>query len=162
MLLKSRASLTCFRACFLPGRAKDLSAPRYSFSIEDKDVFALPKPLTTNPETERHIKAELNHLRRRSDGFEFRKETFKFRLLIDYNSFIILNEISLAALDIIRTKKTVKFQTLFSFIYFEKLTCLPLHIMSLVQQMSKFSNFITAHFNSNLGHQPASEYKTLL
>jgi len=29
MLLKSRASATCFRACFLPGRAKDLSAPRY-------------------------------------------------------------------------------------------------------------------------------------
>jgi len=29
MLLKSRAPLTCFRACFLPGRAKDLSAPRY-------------------------------------------------------------------------------------------------------------------------------------
>jgi len=28
MLLKSRASLTCFRACFFPGRAKDLSAPR--------------------------------------------------------------------------------------------------------------------------------------
>jgi len=27
MLLKSRESLTCFRACFLPGRAKDLSAP---------------------------------------------------------------------------------------------------------------------------------------
>ena len=25
MLLKSLASLTCFRACFLPGRAKDLS-----------------------------------------------------------------------------------------------------------------------------------------
>ena len=29
MLLKSRASLTCFQASFLPGRAKDLSAPRY-------------------------------------------------------------------------------------------------------------------------------------
>ena len=29
LLLKSRASLTRFRACFLPGRAKDLSAPRY-------------------------------------------------------------------------------------------------------------------------------------
>jgi len=28
MLLKSRASLTCFRASFHPGRAKDLSAPR--------------------------------------------------------------------------------------------------------------------------------------
>ena len=27
MLLKSRASLKCFRACFLPGRVKDLSAP---------------------------------------------------------------------------------------------------------------------------------------
>ena len=25
---KKRASLTCFRVCFLPGRAKDLSAPR--------------------------------------------------------------------------------------------------------------------------------------
>jgi len=29
MLLKSRASLICFRICFIPGRAKDLSAPRY-------------------------------------------------------------------------------------------------------------------------------------
>ena len=29
MLLKSRASLACFRACFLPGRAKDLSASLY-------------------------------------------------------------------------------------------------------------------------------------
>jgi len=29
MLLKSRASLQCFRACLLPGRAKDLSAPLY-------------------------------------------------------------------------------------------------------------------------------------
>jgi len=29
MLLKSRASLTCFRTCFLRGRAKALSAPRY-------------------------------------------------------------------------------------------------------------------------------------
>ena len=29
MLLKSRASLIMLRACFLPGRTKDLSAPRY-------------------------------------------------------------------------------------------------------------------------------------
>jgi len=29
MLLKSRASLLCFQDCFLPGRAKDVSAPRY-------------------------------------------------------------------------------------------------------------------------------------
>ena len=33
MLLKSRASLTCFRACFLPGRAKDLSAPQYAHCL---------------------------------------------------------------------------------------------------------------------------------
>ena len=30
MLLKSYASMTCLRAFFLPGRAKDLSAPRVS------------------------------------------------------------------------------------------------------------------------------------
>ena len=29
MLLKSRASLACFGACFPPDRAKDLSAPLY-------------------------------------------------------------------------------------------------------------------------------------
>jgi len=29
ILLKLRWSLTCFRASFLPGRAKDLPAPRY-------------------------------------------------------------------------------------------------------------------------------------
>jgi len=34
MLLKLRASLTLFRACFLPGRAKDLSAPRYIGRLE--------------------------------------------------------------------------------------------------------------------------------
>jgi len=33
MLLKSRATLACFRACFLPGWDKDLSAPRYLFKI---------------------------------------------------------------------------------------------------------------------------------
>jgi len=32
MLLKSRKSLIFFRACFLPGRVKDLSAPTYSYS----------------------------------------------------------------------------------------------------------------------------------
>ena len=29
ILFKPCASLTCFRACFFPGRARDLSAPRY-------------------------------------------------------------------------------------------------------------------------------------
>ena len=32
MLLKSRASLTCFRACFFPFLANDLSAPRHVVS----------------------------------------------------------------------------------------------------------------------------------
>jgi len=31
-LLKSRASITCFQACFVPGRAKDLLAPQYSYA----------------------------------------------------------------------------------------------------------------------------------
>ena len=38
MLLKSRASLTCFRSCFLPGRANDLSAPRYSVTEQHPAV----------------------------------------------------------------------------------------------------------------------------
>ena len=42
MLLKSHASLTCFRACFLPGRAKDLSAPRYLFSYWSVSIQSLP------------------------------------------------------------------------------------------------------------------------
>ena len=45
-MLKSRASLTCFRACFLPGRAKDLSAPRYMRSC----YYAVPD-LRTNVAT---------------------------------------------------------------------------------------------------------------
>jgi len=35
LMLKLRATLTCFRACSLPGRAKDLSAPLV-FSISRK------------------------------------------------------------------------------------------------------------------------------
>ena len=38
--LKSRVSLSCFRACFLPGRANDLTAPRYiSYDQLTVDVF---------------------------------------------------------------------------------------------------------------------------
>jgi len=48
ILLKSRASLTCFRACFLPGRAKDLSATRVymkhiklgTVSIKEETVYS--------------------------------------------------------------------------------------------------------------------------
>jgi len=44
ILLKSRVSLTYFRASFLPGRAKDLSAPRYSDQATDwisEELFRL-------------------------------------------------------------------------------------------------------------------------
>ena len=39
ILFKSRASLTCFRACFLPGRARDLSAPRYLCVLFPRSPF---------------------------------------------------------------------------------------------------------------------------
>ena len=47
MLLKSRASVTCFRVCFLPGWANDLAASPYYkcvFHIPDKKqtIFHLP------------------------------------------------------------------------------------------------------------------------
>jgi len=40
MSLKSRASLTCFRASFLPGGAKELSAPRYINGIHNRPFYA--------------------------------------------------------------------------------------------------------------------------
>jgi len=48
MLLKSRASLTCFRACFLPGRGKDLSAPRY-FPLKQYHNFAIHAYIPATP-----------------------------------------------------------------------------------------------------------------
>jgi len=58
MLLKSRASLTCFRACFLPVRAKDLSAPRVQSIYQptkagNKIQFITNKPL--------HVSAPVCH-----------------------------------------------------------------------------------------------------
>ena len=40
MLLKSRASLTCFRACFLLGLDKDLSAPLYTSFTQHISVLS--------------------------------------------------------------------------------------------------------------------------
>ena len=48
MLLKSRGSLTCFRACFLPGLAKDLSAPRYYNSFSFLPHLSHPSCLRTD------------------------------------------------------------------------------------------------------------------
>jgi len=39
MLLKSRASLTCFRAYFLPGRAKNLSALYVGIQSKMKCIY---------------------------------------------------------------------------------------------------------------------------
>jgi hypothetical protein len=53
ILLKSRASLTCFRACFLPGQTKDLSAPGINIGLPPK----LPNLLSVRYElTEIYIK----------------------------------------------------------------------------------------------------------
>jgi len=58
MLLISRASLTCFRACFLPGWAKDLSTPRvrrisvkyadHYMNTKAESVFLLTLQILTN------------------------------------------------------------------------------------------------------------------
>ena len=42
MLLKSRATLTCFRPCFLSGRAKDLSTPRYLWVVHAEQILHPP------------------------------------------------------------------------------------------------------------------------
>ena len=39
MLFKSRVSLTCFRACFLPGWAMELSAPQYVYRDRAHERF---------------------------------------------------------------------------------------------------------------------------
>jgi len=55
MLLKSRASLTCFRACFLPGRAKDLSAPRYKYKLQQLVCVKESKKMTKYSELEAKV-----------------------------------------------------------------------------------------------------------
>ena len=46
MLLKSRASLTFFRACFLPGRAKDLSTRRVLLqTVQNNNIKIFDKKL---------------------------------------------------------------------------------------------------------------------
>ena len=53
-LLKSRAFLTDFRACFLPDRAKDLSPPRYNNIVSaPAEYTALQHPLFC-PDTARN------------------------------------------------------------------------------------------------------------
>ena len=56
MLLKSRASLTCFRTCFLPGRAKDLSAPRYR-----EEGITVPVHARRGPEGLQEVEATRFH-----------------------------------------------------------------------------------------------------
>jgi len=69
ILLKSRASLTCFPACFLPGRAKDLSAPRYNTAgclIQKIALYAV------NAGCEYHVRPDDRDLKRLSDFHEIR------------------------------------------------------------------------------------------
>ena len=48
ILLKSRSSLIYFRACFLPGGAKDLTAPRYNVLIRNLEVRENTEKLGVN------------------------------------------------------------------------------------------------------------------
>jgi len=63
MLLKSRASLTCFRACFLPGRPKDLSARRYMNGIPPLRtvIFEMKRP----SRTKKYTKSRDRHFEKR-------------------------------------------------------------------------------------------------
>jgi len=69
ILLKSRASLTCFPACFLPVRAKDLSAPRYNTTgcLIQKIVL-----YEVNAECGDHVRPDDRDLKRLSDFHEIR------------------------------------------------------------------------------------------
>jgi len=55
MSLKSRASLTCFRACFLPARAKYLSAPRYCCIKCGWPVYLMLYRFIQNDCTKKHL-----------------------------------------------------------------------------------------------------------
>jgi len=57
ILFKSRASLTRFRACFLPGWAKDLSAPQYMLLLKVKYHFlCVSTSLLDSSSPCRHVK----------------------------------------------------------------------------------------------------------
>jgi len=56
MLLKSPASPTFFRTCFLPGRAKDLSASRYR-----EEGTTVPVQARRGPEGLQHVEAITFH-----------------------------------------------------------------------------------------------------
>ena len=64
MLLKSRAYLTCFRACFLPGRAKDLSASGIMLLLFNHHLRILEHPKIYNNlhDTARKLHFQLKNL----------------------------------------------------------------------------------------------------
>jgi len=83
ILLKSRAFLSCFRACFLPGRAKDLSASRYITicSLSDSTIFF-------------HIISKTA----RFSGKSYWKQNVCFDFLYNFEIFLILRRIHWATI----------------------------------------------------------------
>ena len=72
MLLKSRASRTCFRACFLPGRAKDLSAPRVYLRGHHKSNVGLPAAVFSDlAELRKRTKCGFDLIRNTAGIFEY-------------------------------------------------------------------------------------------
>jgi len=55
MLLKSRVPLTWFRACFLPGGVKDLSAPRYKYKLQQLVCVMENKKMTEYSELQAKV-----------------------------------------------------------------------------------------------------------
>jgi len=63
LLLKTHASLTCFRAYFLPGRARDLSAPRYKFGLSSPfSLCLLLQEVSTGVELRQSTSVFVTHL----------------------------------------------------------------------------------------------------
>jgi hypothetical protein len=63
LLLKTHASLTCFRAYFLPGRARDLSAPRYKFWLSSPfSLCLLLQEVSTGVELRQSTSVFVTHL----------------------------------------------------------------------------------------------------
>jgi hypothetical protein len=65
MLLNSRASLTYFRVCFLPVRARDLSVPQYfakstNYEAPRYAIYSLPVTLPAQQQTPNAIHASYN------------------------------------------------------------------------------------------------------
>jgi len=69
MLLKSRASVTCFRACFFPGRAKNLSAPRYNHTQHTRSIHVYVYNMTLKNKNKQYRDIQVATINKHSEQF---------------------------------------------------------------------------------------------